>query len=263
MDDVYWSKPIFLRGAGVEVKSSTFAANSASDSFMASICAPTKICEITDGRIETYTVSPEDFGFVPCDMSEVRVGTPEYNAQAIPYADKALPANTLIATAVSDKQGKLSFHGKLPVGNYYLQEISGPEGWELDDTQHGISLPADAKVADREMMVHFEKPIVNRLIQTDTDCRITADHGKTYGIQRINAYHRTLKDFLRGFHGVSTKHLGNYLVWNGVIRYKRRGVGICCFQKNTGSKPAAAEAFSGRSTATATVPRTCPTPSIT
>ncbi len=38
---VYWSKPIFLRGAGVEVKSSTFAANSASDSFMASICAPT------------------------------------------------------------------------------------------------------------------------------------------------------------------------------------------------------------------------------
>ena len=61
------------------------------------------------------------------------------------------------------------------------------------------------------------------MIQTDTDCRITADHGKTYGIQRINAYHRTLKDFLRGFHGVSTKHLGNYLVWNGVIRNKRRG----------------------------------------
>lgn len=48
-----------------------------------SICAPTKICEITDGRIESYTVSPEDFGFVPCDMSEVRVGTPDYNAQAI------------------------------------------------------------------------------------------------------------------------------------------------------------------------------------
>jgi transposase-like protein len=77
---------------------------------------------------------------------------------------------------------------------------------------------------DREKAyISFAHANGNRLIQTDTDCRITADHGKTYGIQRINAYHRTLKDFLRGFHGVSTKHLGNYLVWNGVIRNKRRG----------------------------------------
>ena len=103
-----------------------------------------------------------------------------YNAQTIPYADKALPANTLIATAVSDKQGKLSFHGKLPVGNYYLQEISGPEGWELDDTQHGISLPADAKIADREMTVHFEKPIVNRLIQTEVAISKTDLTGSDY-----------------------------------------------------------------------------------
>ena len=77
---------------------------------------------------------------------------------------------------------------------------------------------------DREKAyISFAHANGNRLIQTDTDCRITADHGKTYGIQRINAYHRTLKDFLRGFHGVSTKHPGNYLVWNGVIRNKRRG----------------------------------------
>jgi len=35
-----------------------------------------------------------------------------------------------------------------------------------------------------------------------------------YTIQRINAYHRRLKDFLSGFHGVSTKYLDNYLAWN-------------------------------------------------
>lgn len=48
-----------------------------------SICAPTRICEITDGRIETYTVTPEDFGFATCHTSEVRTGSPEYNARAI------------------------------------------------------------------------------------------------------------------------------------------------------------------------------------
>ena len=54
-------------------------------------------------------------------------------------------------------------------------------------------------------------------------CMITTYRGKTYGIQRINAYHRTLKDFMRGFHGVSTKHLGSYIVWNDLMRNHRRG----------------------------------------
>ena len=41
-------------------------------------------------------------------------------------------------------------------------------------------------------------------------------------IQRINAYHRTLKEFIGRFHGVSTKHLGNYIVWNNLIANNRR-----------------------------------------
>ena len=61
-----------------------------------------------------------------------------------------------------------------------------------------------------------------RLVQTDTDCRVTQRQGKTYGIQRINAYHSRLKGFLQRFRGVSTKYLENYLVWNDVLANSQR-----------------------------------------
>ena len=61
-----------------------------------------------------------------------------------------------------------------------------------------------------------------KLIQMDTDCRITRKDGRIYGIQRINAYHRGLKTFIRKFHGVSTKHLGNYIVWHTVLSGNHR-----------------------------------------
>jgi hypothetical protein len=61
-----------------------------------------------------------------------------------------------------------------------------------------------------------------KLIQMDTDCRTTLKDGRTYDIQRINAYHSRLKTFIRGFHGVSTKHLGNYTVWNNLLSANRR-----------------------------------------
>ena len=61
-----------------------------------------------------------------------------------------------------------------------------------------------------------------KLIQTDTDCRMISINGKSYGIQRVNAYHSRLKLFIRGFHGVSTKHLGNYIVWNDLLSGNHR-----------------------------------------
>ena len=36
------------------------------------------------------------------------------------------------------------------------------------------------------------------------------------------AYHSRLKTFIRGFHGVSTKHLGNYTVWNNLLSGNHR-----------------------------------------
>lgn len=38
-----------------------------------------------------------------------------------------------------------------------------------------------------------------------------------YNIQHINSYHSKLKGFIRGFKGVSTKYLNNYLTWNNCV----------------------------------------------
>ncbi len=42
-----------------------------------------------------------------------------------------------------------------------------------------------------------------------------------YNIQHINSYHSQLKRFMRGFNGVSTKYLNNYLVWNNLVNYAK------------------------------------------
>lgn len=61
-----------------------------------------------------------------------------------------------------------------------------------------------------------------RLIQTDSDKRIIQQNDITYDIQRINAYHSILKGFINRFHGVSTKHLEHYIIWNNLISNNRR-----------------------------------------
>lgn len=45
-----------------------------------SMCAPTSICEIKDGWFQSYTITPEQFGYERCDKSELVGGTPEENA---------------------------------------------------------------------------------------------------------------------------------------------------------------------------------------
>ena len=45
-----------------------------------SASAPTKVCEVKDGEFTSYTITPEQFGFEPCDKSELVGGTPEENA---------------------------------------------------------------------------------------------------------------------------------------------------------------------------------------
>ena len=42
-----------------------------------------------------------------------------------------------------------------------------------------------------------------------------------YNIQNINSYHSQLKKFMRGFNGVSTKYLNNYLAWNNLVNYAK------------------------------------------
>ena len=46
-----------------------------------SACAPTVVCEITDGTFKTYEITPEQFGYVSGKKEDVIGGTPQENAQ--------------------------------------------------------------------------------------------------------------------------------------------------------------------------------------
>lgn len=45
-----------------------------------SMSAPTSICEIRDGKYESYTITPEMFGFERCTKEELTGGSPQENA---------------------------------------------------------------------------------------------------------------------------------------------------------------------------------------
>lgn len=45
-----------------------------------------------------------------------------------------------------------------------------------------------------------------------------------YHIQHINSYHSMLKRFMRGFNGVSTKYLNNYLAWHNFVNYAKETI---------------------------------------
>lgn len=45
-----------------------------------SMSAPTSICEIRNGRFNSYVVTPEQFGFASCDKSELTGGNAKENA---------------------------------------------------------------------------------------------------------------------------------------------------------------------------------------
>lgn len=46
-----------------------------------SMCAPTTVCEIRDGWIRNYVITPEQFGFERCAKEDLTGGTPQENAQ--------------------------------------------------------------------------------------------------------------------------------------------------------------------------------------
>lgn len=103
-----------------------------------------------------------------------------YTSEEITYPGGSLAVGSLMATAVSDKDGHVSFYGKLPVGHYSLKEISGPEGWEIDLAYHPVSIPADAKIENKEKRVNLDTPIVNKLIHTDVQVSKTDLTGSDY-----------------------------------------------------------------------------------
>ncbi len=123
-----------------------------------------------DGTVHTaLTYAPgEGFVFGLC------------NAEPIAYPGGTLAADSLIATAVSDPEGRVTFLGKLPVGQYYVKELLGPSGWVLNPERIPISLTKDTPVDGDVLSVHVEKPVRNRLNRTDVRISKTDLTGAEY-----------------------------------------------------------------------------------
>ena len=114
--------------------------------------------ETSDGMIhQTVEVVPAE-GFV--------FGL--FNSSIITYGDsQKLPANTLMATGATDAQGNLVFSGMFPHGDYYLKEISVPDGWLLSADRIPVKLTSANKASDEEaIVIELAQPILNHLIYT-------------------------------------------------------------------------------------------------
>ncbi len=103
-----------------------------------------------------------------------------YNLKAIACASGDLTEDTLIATAVSDKAGTITFSGEFPHGSYYVKELSGPDGWQLSTKRHAITVSDEWKTEANELAIRVEEPIVNRLIHADVRVSKTDLTGSDY-----------------------------------------------------------------------------------
>ena len=67
-----------------------------------SLCAPTSVCEIRDGWVKDYVITPEAFGFERCSKQDLVGGTPAENAQItlnILQGEKGAKRNAVLLNA--------------------------------------------------------------------------------------------------------------------------------------------------------------------
>lgn len=103
-----------------------------------------------------------------------------YNGDPISYAGGTLEADTLLATAVSDKNGKISFSGQFPHGKYCIRELSGPEGWKLSETDILLRISDEFATEHHEIVINMDTPVVNELIHNDVRVSKTDLTGSDY-----------------------------------------------------------------------------------
>jgi anthranilate phosphoribosyltransferase len=69
-----------------------------------SLSSPTFICEVKNGWVRSYTVTPEQFGFPRCDKDELLGGTPAENAKilrAVLNGEKGAKRNAAVLNAAA------------------------------------------------------------------------------------------------------------------------------------------------------------------
>ena len=89
-----------------------------------------------------------------------------YNDQDIRYEGGTLLADTLVATGVTDADGKLNFSGLYPHGKYYVRELSTLDGWKLNPNTFPVDLSSDNRDSENVIHVSLPDPVKNDLIYT-------------------------------------------------------------------------------------------------
>ena len=87
-----------------------------------------------------------------------------YNAFDIRYPGGMLPAGTLVATGATDAEGRLTFAGNYPHGDYEVRELQTPEGWKRSPERFPIALEPEGEEAGT--VIRARVAVRNALIYT-------------------------------------------------------------------------------------------------
>lgn len=87
-----------------------------------------------------------------------------YNAFDIRYPGGMLPAGTLVATGATDVEGRLTFAGNYPHGDYEVRELQAPEGWKRSPERLPIMLEPEGTEAGT--VIRARVAVRNALIYT-------------------------------------------------------------------------------------------------
>ena len=89
-----------------------------------------------------------------------------YTQEDMKLLNETIPANTLIKTIKTTADGKGKLTTDLPIGKYYVQEISAPEGYHVKDTKYEFEFNG---VTQNDLMVQINvnngNVITNELIR--------------------------------------------------------------------------------------------------
>jgi anthranilate phosphoribosyltransferase len=69
-----------------------------------SLSAPTFVCEVKDGWVRSYTLTPEQFGFERCQKEDLQGGSPQENAdilRAVLRGEKGAKRNAAVLNAAA------------------------------------------------------------------------------------------------------------------------------------------------------------------
>ena len=98
---------------------------------------------------------------------------------------KGVPADTLVGRMVVSN-GQASTTIKLPLGKYYVKEISAPSGWKTNNTKYYFNA-VDILTAD-QMTFHYKDMGISGFVTQDGNNGVTVDFDTLYkfGASRVN-----------------------------------------------------------------------------